>query len=128
MNKDNLLLNLYPYCKTYSISFMYSGISIGGDCHCLGFWNPLLDRINLRLSSWKSKYISFGDRPILLKFVMYSLSIYFLSFFKAPTDSVCRSKEDEWLGVRRLREFNLSLLDKWYWRMLVYKDGLCIMC
>jgi len=24
----------------------------------------------------------------------------------------------------RLEEFNLSLLDKWYWRMLTYKEGL----
>ena len=28
------------------------------------------------------------------------------------------------LGVRRLREFNLSLLGKWCWRMLVEKEGL----
>jgi len=104
------------------------------------------------LSSWKSKYLLFGDRLIFLKFVLSSLPIYFLSFFKALTDitssiesifiiffwgcedfrkiswvnwdSVCWSKEDGRLGVRRLREFNLSLLGKWCWRMLVYKDGL----
>jgi hypothetical protein len=28
------------------------------------------------------------------------------------------------LGVRRLGEFNLSLLGKWCWRMLVEKEGL----
>jgi hypothetical protein len=28
------------------------------------------------------------------------------------------------LGVRRLREFNISLLGKWCWRMLVDKGGL----
>jgi len=39
-------------------------------------------------------------------------------------DSVCRSKEDGGLHVMRLREFNLLLLDKWCWRMLVDKDGL----
>jgi len=27
------------------------------------------------------------------------------------------------LGVRQLREFNLSLLGKWCWRMLVYRGG-----
>ena len=28
------------------------------------------------------------------------------------------------LGVQRLGEFNLSLLGKWCWRLLVEKDGL----
>ena len=28
------------------------------------------------------------------------------------------------LGVRRLGEFNMSLLGKWCWRMMVDKDGL----
>jgi len=36
---------------------------------------------------------------------------------------VCAPKEDGGLGVRRLREFNLSLLGKWCWRMLVDKEG-----
>lgn len=39
-------------------------------------------------------------------------------------DSVCQSKEDGGLGVRRLREFNLSLLGKSCWRSLVEKGGL----
>jgi hypothetical protein len=39
-------------------------------------------------------------------------------------DSVCLPMSRGGLGVRRLGEFNLSLLDKWCWRMLVDKDGL----
>jgi len=34
------------------------------------------------------------------------------------------SKENEGLGVRRMREFNFALLGKWCWRMLVNKGGL----
>jgi len=139
-------------CKTGSIPFVYLGIPIDGDCRRLRFWYPLLERNNLRLSSYKSKNLSFRGRLVLLKFVMSSLPVYFLSFLKAPTgiissieyilifffggegdlrkiswvnwDSVSRSKEDGGLGVKRLRQFNLSLLGKWCWRSMVDKYGL----
>ena len=39
-------------------------------------------------------------------------------------DSVCCLREEGGLGVRRLREFNVSLLGKWCWQMLVNKEGL----
>jgi hypothetical protein len=39
-------------------------------------------------------------------------------------DSVCLPKEEGGLGVRRMREFNVALLGKWCWRMLVDKNGL----
>jgi len=60
------------------------GLPKGGDPHKLDFWRPLLNIIKNRLSNWKSKFLSFGGRLILLKSVLSSLSVYFLSFFKAP--------------------------------------------
>jgi len=39
-------------------------------------------------------------------------------------DSICLSVTNGGLGVRRIREFNLSLLGKWCWRLLVEKDSL----
>jgi len=37
---------------------------------------------------------------------------------------ICLSKENGGLGVRQLQEFNLSLLEKWCWRLLVDRGGL----
>jgi len=72
-------------CRRGSISFVYLELPIGGDPRKLSFWKPVVDRIVSRLSSWSNKFLSFGGRLVLLKSVMSSIPVYFLSFFKAPT-------------------------------------------
>ena len=52
------------------------------------FWQPLINRINSRLSGWKSKHLSLGGRLVLLKSVLSSLPVYGLSFFNAPSGIV----------------------------------------
>ncbi|CAJ2641323.1 unnamed protein product [Trifolium pratense] len=101
-------------CKVGKIPFLYLGLQIGGYPRRLMFWEPVLSRIKNRLSGWKSRFLSFGGRLVLLKSVLTSLPVYALSFFKVPSG----------LGVRQLREFNLALLGKWCWRMLVDREGL----
>ena len=71
-------------CRRGTILFVYLGLPIGGDSRKLSFWKPVVDRIMNRLSSWKNKFLSFGGRLVLLKYVLSSLPVYFLSFFKAP--------------------------------------------
>ncbi|GAU31816.1 hypothetical protein TSUD_58170 [Trifolium subterraneum] len=78
---------------------------------------PVVSNICTRLSRWKNHLLSFGGRLILLKYVMTSLPVYALSFFKVPSGA-CG------LGVRQLREFNTALLGKWCWRMLVDQGGM----
>ena len=75
-------------CKIGKIPFLYLGLSIGGDVRRLSFWKPIIDRIKSRLSDWKSKNLSYGCHLILLKFVMSSLPVYALSFFRAPASII----------------------------------------
>ncbi|PNX61786.1 cysteine-rich receptor-like protein kinase, partial [Trifolium pratense] len=49
----------------------------------------VLTRIKNRLSGWKSRFLSFGGRLVLLKSVLTSLPVYALSFFKAPSERAC---------------------------------------
>jgi hypothetical protein len=135
------------HCKHDRLSFLYLGLPIGSDPRKLAFWYLLVDRIKRRLSDWKSCNLSMGGRLILLKSVLSSIPVYFLSFFKTPSgiistleslfnafcwegcedirkitwikwETVCLRKEEGVLGVRRLREFNLALLGKWWWMIL----------
>jgi len=39
-------------------------------------------------------------------------------------DTLCLQRENGGLGVKRLKEFNLSLLDKWVWMILKEKRSL----
>ncbi|PNX81962.1 cytochrome p450, partial [Trifolium pratense] len=77
---------------------LYS-LTLRGDSRRLILWEPVLARIKNRLSGWKSRFLSFGGRLVLLKSVLTSLPVYALSFFKAPSG-------------------------KWCWRMLVDREGL----
>ncbi|PNX64457.1 ribonuclease H, partial [Trifolium pratense] len=86
-------------CKVGNIPFLYLGLPIGGDSRRLIFWEPVLTRLKNRLSGWKSRFLSFGGRLVLLKSVLTSLPVYALSFFKAPSG-------------------------KWCWRLLVDREGL----
>ncbi|PNX66913.1 cysteine-rich receptor-like protein kinase, partial [Trifolium pratense] len=72
-------------CKHGRLPFLYLGLPIGGDLRKLQFWYPLVDRIRNRLSGWKCKNLSVGGRLVLLKSVLSSIPVYFLSFFKAPS-------------------------------------------
>nr|ABN08480.1 Putative non-LTR retroelement reverse transcriptase, related [Medicago truncatula] len=138
--------------KVDKILFVYLGLPIGGDHRRLLFWDPVLNTIKSRLSRWQNRFLSFAGRLILLNSVLTSLPIYVLSFFKAPSgiissiefifnknfwggsennrkiswlawSTVCSRKEFGGLGVRHLMEFNIALLEKWCWRMLVDRDG-----
>jgi len=80
LSKAVLVMNF----RRGTIPFVYLGLPIDGDSRKLRFWKPIVDRIVARLSSWNSKFLSFGGRLVLLKSVMSSLPVYFLSFFKAP--------------------------------------------
>ncbi|XP_071713254.1 uncharacterized protein [Rutidosis leptorrhynchoides] len=47
-------------------------------------WNPLIDKFKARLSGWKMRTMSFGGRVVLIKSVLNSLPLYYLSLFRPP--------------------------------------------
>ncbi|GKV26094.1 hypothetical protein SLEP1_g35447 [Rubroshorea leprosula] len=116
-------------------------------------WRPLVESFQKKLLAWKSWYLSFGGRVILLNPVLSSLPVFVMSVFLLPKglisslDKIRRaflwgwndaSKKINWvrwevvsrnrlqggLGVKDIRKFNLSLLGKWWGRMASGEESL----
>ncbi|GJS43716.1 RNA-directed DNA polymerase, eukaryota, reverse transcriptase zinc-binding domain protein [Tanacetum coccineum] len=137
------------------IPFNYLGLPIGSNMKSIASWKTLVDLFHMRLSSWKANLLSIGGRLTLIKSVLGSLGIYYLSIFRAP-ESVLQDLERiranffwggnkdknkmawvKWpiilnsfdkggLNIGSLKAFNLALLQKWRWRLLSSPNALWV--
>ena len=75
-------------CKIGDFPFEYLGIKVGANMNRVAHWSPVLETIQNRLASWKAKTLSIGGRLTLIKSVLSSLPIYYLSLYKAPKNVI----------------------------------------
>lgn len=135
------------HCRVMELPFVYLGLPIGGSPRRLTFWEPVIQKLRKRLSSWKSKNLSFGGRVCLVKSVLSALPLYFISCYRMPKGVIkkcnqimmrflwggseedrkiawvswaqlCKTKAEGGLGIKDLDSFNVALLGKWRWRLL----------
>ncbi|KAJ0469870.1 putative RNA-directed DNA polymerase [Helianthus annuus] len=145
VNRLALTLN----CEAGALPFMYLGVPIGANMKRAKLWKPVVDKVSARLSNWKARHLSFAGRLTLAKSVLGSIPSYYLSLFLAPNcvinnidkirrnfvwgisdakkkfrwvrwESMMRSKKSGGLGIGRLKDFNLAMLTKWWWRFKAY--------
>ncbi|GJR00332.1 RNA-directed DNA polymerase, eukaryota [Tanacetum coccineum] len=143
-------------CEASTIPFVYLGVPVGANMTRIGSWKDLIDKFKTRLSRWKVKTLSVGGRLTLLKSVLGSIAIYYMSIFKTPiavikeieairnqfflgadTDEnkmtwikwnkVMASKKDGGLGIGSLYGFNRALLFKWKWRFMAYPSAFWVL-
>nr|GEV17155.1 hypothetical protein [Tanacetum cinerariifolium] len=67
---------------TFKTPFSYLGIKIGGLMSRINSWDEIVNKLLARLSNWKIKTLSI--RLTLLKSVLGSTPIFYLSLFKVP--------------------------------------------
>ncbi|GJZ22665.1 reverse transcriptase domain, reverse transcriptase zinc-binding domain protein [Tanacetum coccineum] len=67
-----------------SLPFSYLGLPVERSMRKIADWTKVINRFCKRLASWKANLLSIGGRLTLVKFVLGSLPVYFLSLFKAP--------------------------------------------
>ncbi|GAU43492.1 hypothetical protein TSUD_92030 [Trifolium subterraneum] len=139
-------------CKVGTFPTKYLGLPIGCDPRKIRTWEPVINSLRKKLSSWKCRSLSMGRRLVLLKSVLSALPIYFLSFCKVPpgiissieslfkkilwggvkrqkrsiglNGKVCKPKQEGGLGIKDLKLFNIALLGKWWWRLKNENDVL----
>ena len=72
------------WCRVGSLPMKYLGIPLGTPFRTTSIWNPILEKMEKKLSSWKHLYLSKGGRLTLLNSTLSSLPTYYLSLFTIP--------------------------------------------
>ncbi|XP_016185821.1 uncharacterized protein LOC107627507 [Arachis ipaensis] len=132
-------------CQEVALPVRYLGISLGANLRLVKTWKPVIDKVEEKLSLWKAKILSKAGKLVLIKSVINSLPIYYLSLYKMPNVVARRiislqrrffwGKDDgrpgmalvKWELIQALRKLgglgvgdtvihNTALLFKWWWR------------
>ena len=82
VNNLDALANIL-HCKVGSLPMKYLGMPLGTSFKTTSIWNPILEKMEKKLSGWKHLYLSKGGRLMLLNSTLSSLPTYFffISFY-----------------------------------------------
>nr|GEV79306.1 RNA-directed DNA polymerase, eukaryota [Tanacetum cinerariifolium] len=132
-------------CLVMHSPFNYLGVKVGASMSKISSWDDVVAKLSARLSKWKLKTLSIGGRLTLIKSVLSSLPLYYMSSFKAPKSVLNRleairrnffngsdcskeklsliswkialaSKKNGGLGISSFFALNRALIFKWIWR------------
>ncbi|XP_072064506.1 uncharacterized protein [Arachis hypogaea] len=80
------LLRCFELMSGLSINFDKSSL-ISVNCansRLVKIWKPIIDKVEDKLSLWKAKSLNKADKLVLIKSVLNSLPVYYLSLYKMP--------------------------------------------
>ena len=111
-------------CKASSLPSTYLGLPLGAPYKSSRVWAGVEKRFKKRLALWKRKYLPKGGRQTLIKSILSSLPIYFMSLFVIPKRVVARLekkiKESSCGGEGSWRKNLIWLIGRLYvWRSTI---------
>ena len=89
VNNLDALANILQ-CRVGSLPMKYLGMPLGTSFNTASIWNPILEKMEKKLSGWKCLYLSKGGRLMLLKSTLSSLPTYYLSLSTIPKSVAAR--------------------------------------
>ncbi|XP_022008346.1 uncharacterized protein LOC110907712 [Helianthus annuus] len=123
-----LMVNILG-CKKGSFPFKHLGLMVGANMNLIRNWKPVIDVFKNRLSLWKAKHLSYGGKSlgdfgkVEEGFLLGGLDVNSHMSWMA-WEKVIAPIEYGGLGFGSLRDANLAMLSKWWWRFKTDKDGL----
>lgn len=72
------------FCKIGSLPMTYIGMPFGAPFQAFSIWDPIIEKMERKLSLWKHLYLSKGGILTLLKITLSSLPTYYPSLFIVP--------------------------------------------
>ena len=85
---QTMIFAAFLNCDIMKATFSYMGVKVGGNHKRCVFWEGILIKLRSRLSAWKGKSLSLAGRVYLIKSVLTSLPLFYVSLFCMPTTVV----------------------------------------
>ncbi|XP_026459913.1 uncharacterized protein LOC113360641 [Papaver somniferum] len=146
-------LDMEMGCKVEKLPIKYLALLIGASVRCSTVWEEVIKRMEVKLATWRKRFLSKAGRLVLIKSCLASFPIYFLSLIHMPVSveekltklmrnflwdsseekrkmcwvsspKICKPKHLGELGVKNLRCTSKALKAKWIWRYAKEKKDL----
>jgi len=72
------------------IPFVYLSVPIDGNHKRVNFGKGVLDKVREKLSRWRGKSMSMAGRVMLIKSILFSMFLFYLSIFKVVNKEIIK--------------------------------------